>query len=160
METARAQDLAERLHASDREDDGTPLLHHIRRVAGLATPEARPVAWLHEALGWTAVTEQELLLEGLDDDELRALRLLHMTTVPRTARAYLAHLELVARSAGESGRLARLVKIGDLRDRLAHPLAGNDGWSPPRARGLALLLAKADAGAHATASRASGEAAS
>ena len=32
MEIVRAQLIAERLHAADREEDGTPLLNHIRRV--------------------------------------------------------------------------------------------------------------------------------
>ena len=37
------------------------------------------MAWLHEALEWTVVSEQELLTNGLSDDQLRALRLLHRT---------------------------------------------------------------------------------
>jgi hypothetical protein len=51
---------------------GEPLIDHVRRVA-VATPEfARPVAWLHEVLEWTSVSEEELLAEGVSDDELRA----------------------------------------------------------------------------------------
>lgn len=50
MDTERARTVAERLHAADREEDGTPLLAHIRRVALAVPPEARPVGWLHEAL--------------------------------------------------------------------------------------------------------------
>jgi hypothetical protein len=46
---------------------------------------------------------------------------------------------LVALAAGRSGRLARLVKIADLEDRSVHPRARAAGWSPPYARGLALL---------------------
>jgi hypothetical protein len=38
------------------------------------------------------------------------------------------------------GRLARLVKIADLQDRCLHPRVHPDGWSPPYARGLALLM--------------------
>ena len=99
--------LAERLHAGDREEDGIPVLSHVRRVARGTPAEARSVAWLHEVLEFTAVTEQELLQEGVTSDELRALRLLHRTADTRSDRVYLAHLELIARAAGRSGNLAR-----------------------------------------------------
>ena len=70
MDIDRARAVAERLHAADREEDGTPLLEHIRRAASAVPLEARPVAWLHEALEWTVVPEQELLTNGLSDDQL------------------------------------------------------------------------------------------
>ena len=76
METAHARAIAQRLHLGDREDDGTPVIRHVQRVATTVPEEARAVAWLHQVLEWTAVTEQELLIEGLTSDELRALRLL------------------------------------------------------------------------------------
>jgi hypothetical protein len=87
----------------------------------------------------TAVAEQELLANGLTTDELRALRLLNRTHDLHSDRDYLAHLYLVARAAGSSGGLARLVKIADLEDRRLHPRVRSDGWSPPYARGLDLL---------------------
>ena len=85
------------------------------------------------------MTERELLLAGLTSDELRALRLLNRTTDSRSERRYLAHLELIACAAGGSGRLARIVKTADLRDRCLHPHVRPDGWSPPYARALQLL---------------------
>jgi hypothetical protein len=106
--------------------------------------EARTVAWLHEALEWTAVAEQELLANGLTNDELRALRLLHCTHDSHSDRDYLAHLYLIARAAGSSGGLARLVKIADLEDRSLHPRVRPDGWLPPYARGLDLLRDPSD----------------
>jgi hypothetical protein len=140
METERARLLAERLHANDYEEDGTALLEHVRRVAGRVDADVKVVAWLHEVLEWTAVAEPELLEEGLDSDELRALRLLYRAPDGRADGVYLAHLGLIARAAGRSGRLARLVKIADLRDRCLHPRVRADGWSPPYADGLALLM--------------------
>jgi hypothetical protein len=98
------------------------------------------VAWLHEVLEWTAVAEPELLRGGLDSEQLRALRLLYRAHDVRSDSVYLAHLGLIARAAGRSGRLARLVKIADLQDRCLHPRVRADGWSPPYARGLALLM--------------------
>jgi hypothetical protein len=145
MEIARARLIAERLHADDHEDDGTPLLEHVRRVVRLVPADAQAVAYLHEALEWTAVAEEELLTEGLESDELRALRLLDRTHDSRSDRVYLAHLQLIARAAGRAGSLARVVKVADLQDRCTHPRTRADGWSPPYARGLAILTGVDDA---------------
>ena len=139
MEIGHARAFAERLHLSDREQDGTPVLWHVRRVAATVPEEARAVAWLHEVLEWTDVTEQDLLLAGLTNDELRALRLLNRTTDSRSESRYLAHLELIAHATGDSGRLARIVKTADLDDRSLHPHVRSDGWSPPYAQALKLL---------------------
>jgi len=139
MDTARARTIAERLHRGHRQEDGTPLLDHIRRVAHTAPRDARAVAWLHEALETTTVSERELLMDGLTDDELRALRLLSRRSESRSEAAYFGHLELIARANGVSGRLARLVKTADLRDRVRHPHVRPDGWSPPYERALAWM---------------------
>jgi (p)ppGpp synthase/HD superfamily hydrolase len=77
MQTERARLLAERLHANDYEEDGTALLEHVRRVARRVEVDVQVAAWLHEVLEWTAIAEHELLREGLDSDELRALRLMY-----------------------------------------------------------------------------------
>jgi hypothetical protein len=140
MEAIRARALAERLHRDDREPDGTPRLAHIRRVVRSVPPDARSVAWLHEALEAGVASEQELLLEGLESDELRALRLLNRSRASESDSAYLAHLQLIGYAAGPSGRIARLVKIADLADRTRHPLVRRDGWVPPYSRALELLL--------------------
>jgi hypothetical protein len=144
MDLARARAFAEMLHADEREPDGTPVLDHVRRVAQMVPAEARPVAWLHEALESTDVTEQELLMDGLTRDELRALRLLCRMGDARSDVVYLAHVELIARAAGRSGYLARMVKIADLEDRCLYPRVRRDGWSPPYADGLELLLDTSD----------------
>ena len=152
METRHARAIAERLHAGHHEEDGTPVIRHVERVAYAVPEEARAVAWLHELLEWTDVTERELLLAGLTDDELRALRLLNRATDSRSVGSYLGHLDLIARAAGSSGRLARIVKTADLQDRCLHPRVRPDGWSPPNARALLLRLgdqAKAAASAEA-----------
>jgi hypothetical protein len=143
MQIERAQRFAERVHADDYEEDGSALLEHIRRVADQVDADAQVVAWLHEVLEWTAVAEHELLGEGLDGEELRALRLLYRAPDAHSDGVYLAHLRLIARAGGRSGRLARRVKIADLQDRCLHPRVRADGWSPPYATALALLMAHA-----------------
>jgi hypothetical protein len=140
MQPRQARTIAERLHLGDRDVDGARMLTHIRRVVRSTPDEACTVAWLHEALESGAVSERALLEAGLDEDELRALRLVSRPPWPRSDRGYMAHIELIACAAGRSGRLARTVKIADLRDRLAHPRAQPDDWLPPYARGLQRLL--------------------
>jgi hypothetical protein len=140
MEIDRARRIAERVHADAREEGGAPLLAHIRRVVRRVDPDVQAVAWLHEVLEWTRVAEHELLREGLDGDELRALRLLSCTHDAHSDGVYLAHLRLIACATGRAGRLARQVKIADLHDRCLHPRVRPDGWSPPYARGLELLV--------------------
>jgi len=57
MQTARAQTIAVRSHAVDRESSGALVIEHVRRVAAATPEEARAVAWLHEALHRTALTQ-------------------------------------------------------------------------------------------------------
>jgi len=94
----RAQLIAEGLHADDREEDDTPLLNQIRRVVRLVDTDARAVAWLHEATRVDRGDRARALMEGLDSEELRALRLLRRTHDSRSDRLYLAHLGLIARA--------------------------------------------------------------
>jgi hypothetical protein len=70
-----AQTLAERLHDGQLDRDGVPLIGHVRRVADAVPRRARVVAWLHETLEHTTISEQALLTEGLSDEQLGAIRL-------------------------------------------------------------------------------------
>jgi len=97
------------------------------------------VAWLHEVLEYTPISEEALLAEGLSLDELRALRLLTREEDARSNATYLAHVELIARAKGAGANIARSVKLADLSDRTHHPSTRADGWSPPYERGLEIL---------------------
>jgi hypothetical protein len=141
MDAMDARAIAEQAHAGTRDESGEPVIEHVRRVRAMVPAEASVVAWLHEVLECSALSEQELLMAGLTTEELRALRLLSRTGHAHSDRVYLAHLELIVRSAGESGHLARLVKIADLRDRRRHPRVRDDGWAPPYDRALRRLTA-------------------
>src|SRR4051812_30808204 len=81
---------------------------------------------------------EELLGDGLSDEELRALRLL-CREGSTSDTAYLGHIELIARAGGPAGRLACAVKRADLEDRQRHPLVHRNGWSPPYASALDTL---------------------
>ena len=100
MNADRAQALAEALHHGQLDPAGTPLIDHIRRVAAAVPDDARVVAWLHQALEHTSISEQELLSKGLSRDELRALRLLTRDTTTQSTTRYLAHVETIAGASG------------------------------------------------------------
>jgi hypothetical protein len=137
----RARLLASRAHAGQVQPTGEPLIEHVRRVA-VATPEfARPVAWLHEVLEWTTVSEEELLAEGVSEDELRALRLLTRTLGRGSESGYMAHMTMIARADGPAGVLARTVKLSDLKDRLGNSGPAAGGSRPPYERALRLIRA-------------------
>ena len=97
------------------------------------------VAWLHELLEHTSISEEALLAEGLSLDELRALRLLTRDKDSRSNAIYRAHVELIARARGAGASVARSVKRADLADRARHPQIGADGWSPPYEAALVIL---------------------
>lgn len=143
MNPAGAQDLAERLHHGQGDVAGAPLIDHVRRVAGAVPPDARVVAWLHEVFEYTAISELELLREGLSADELRALRLLTRDRDSRSDTDYLAHVEMIARARGAGARIAQAVKRADLEDRLRNPRRSPGEWSPPHELGLEALRATA-----------------
>ena len=54
-----------------RDAAGRPLIEHIRRVVA-AVPRTHAVAWLHEVLEHTTISEQDLLAEDLSTEELRS----------------------------------------------------------------------------------------
>src|SRR5436190_13470473 len=134
MEADAARAIATAAQEADRRREGESLLRHIERVAALVPDWARSVAWLHEVLEQSAVPEQDLLICGLSDEELRALRLLSRED-SGSDLAYLGHIKLIARAGGAAGHLARAV----LEDRRRHPLVRPSGWSPPYGTALQML---------------------
>jgi hypothetical protein len=139
MRVGRARHTAESAHWGSVETSGEKVIAHVRRVAEAAPESARSVAWLHEVFECSSVSEEELLASGLTTEELRALRLLTRQTRTRSEAQYLAHIELIARSSGRAGELARIVKRFDLADRVEHPHRRPDGWHPPYQVALELL---------------------
>jgi hypothetical protein len=115
------------------------VIAHVRRVARASPDSVRPVAWLHEVFEHSSIREEELLANGLTDEELRALRLLTRSSESRSEAGYLAHIDLIVRASGPAGDLARIVKRVDLEDRLQHPRRRSDGWRPPYQLALELL---------------------
>jgi hypothetical protein len=127
----RARRTAERVLRGSLEPTGTPVIFHIRRVAKASPVFAQSVAWLHDVLEQSSVSEEELLESGLTDAELRALRLLTRDRDSRSVDLYLSHIAFIARASGSAGEIARAVKRADLADRKRHPNRRADGWHPP-----------------------------
>jgi hypothetical protein len=139
MDYEHASELAARLLGGRRDAGGAPVIDHVRRVAAVVPERARVVAWLHEVLEYTTVSEEALLDDGLSGAELRALRLLTHVGATRSDASYLAHVELIARAAGPGAELARTVKRADVADRMLNPAIRPNGWSPPYEKALELL---------------------
>ena len=139
MGVERARALAEALHQGQRDPGGEPLIDHVRRVAAAVPRDARVVAWLHEVLEYTSISEHALLADGLSREGLRALRLLTRQRGSRSEALYLAHVELIGLASGPGADIARSVKRADLADRALNPPSRADGWSPPYELGLQIL---------------------
>jgi hypothetical protein len=137
---ARAQFFATRAHRGQLQSTGEPLIAHVRRVAAGTPQFARPMAWLHEVLEWTSVSEEELLAEGVSDEELRALRLLTRAVNRGSESGYMAHITMIARAEGPAGVLARAVKVADLGDRLRNPSMSANGSPLPYRRALRIIM--------------------
>jgi hypothetical protein len=135
----QARQIAERAHRDSLEATGVPLIDHVRRVAKGSPVFARSVAWLHDVLEHSSVSEEELLECGLTDEELRALRLLTRPGLSRSDKDYFAHIGHIARASGSAGEMARAVKRVDLSDRKRHPNRRADGWHPPYQAAIGLL---------------------
>ncbi len=139
MDADRARALAERLHHGQCDAGGRPLIEHVQRVAAAVPSDARIVAWLHEVLEYTSISEEALLAERLSLDQLRALRLLTHDKDAQSNASYLAQVELIARAKGAGASIARSVKRADLADRALKPPIRANGWSPPYELALAIL---------------------
>ena len=155
---ALAHGAAERAHGRELEPNGRPAIDHVRRVAEAVPPFARRVGWLHDALEWTMLREEDLRSVGLQEDELAAVRLLTRGGGPGDDRTFLAHVRAIARAPGRAGRIARVVKRADMIDRAAHPRDPRAAWTPPYDRALVLMEAEERASRRAWASAGDGEA--
>lgn len=92
---------------------GEPYILHPLRVMLAVPPEARVVAVLHDVLEDT----DESPIDIVDETEWAALLLL---TRRKDNETYAAYIDRVRRAEGEAGRLARIVKVADLRENLSH----------------------------------------
>ena len=118
--------VAIRVHANQQDKQGEPYLLHVLRVTEAVGEDAKHVAVLHDVLedgeGW-----EDYCSSILDDDEFQALELL--TRGPN--ESYAKYITTMAARPERAFRLAREVKLADLRDNLGRipeePLSGPGG---------------------------------
>ncbi|MGA9859731.1 MAG: hypothetical protein WBQ18_17840 [Solirubrobacteraceae bacterium] len=116
MDSNVARRIARANHAGQRTRFGDSVIEHLGNVARGVAPEARAVAWLHDLFELTEVDCEQLRAQGLTDTEETTLELL--TRGP--ADSYDAYVMRIALAPGQAGYLARMIKLADLRDHLAH----------------------------------------
>jgi (p)ppGpp synthase/HD superfamily hydrolase len=116
MDASIARNIAHAGHVGRKDRFGEPVIQHVERVAAAVSPDAHAVAFLHDVLEHSDTTVAELTAAGATPLELAVLELL--TRGP--AESYEAHTLRVAHATGPEGRLARVIKLADLTDHLAH----------------------------------------
>jgi hypothetical protein len=138
MEPALAHRIASQRHKGQRNRFGDPVIDHLARVAAAVPPDAQATALLHDLLELCPSAGRQLRDKGLTRIELDALELLtHAPDEP-----YEVYVRRIANAPGPAGRLARIVKIADLDDHLAHATIPSD--APPYAWARKHLLTTAD----------------
>jgi hypothetical protein len=116
VEARSAYRIASRHHAGQRNRFGDPVIDHVERVAAAVPADARATALLHDLFELCPTVGRRLRAKGLSRTELQALELLtHAAGEP-----YEMYVRRIADAPGPAGRLARLVKLADLEDHLAH----------------------------------------
>lgn len=143
MAAGHAQMIAERAHRGWVEPSGRPYIEHVRRVAARVPDGAVSVAWLHDVLEWTELTDDDPALAALAPGERHALRLLTRHGGDDD-RAFLHHLRTITAAPGTAGDIARAVKRADMQDRLRHPRDPEAPWRPPYLRALELVASDSD----------------
>jgi hypothetical protein len=132
--------LAESLYRRSAWGGGdADLTAHVQRVVSMVPRDAQAVAWLHEAFEYAHWTAEDLAVLGFEADEIHAIRLLTRDGRPASDVDFLQHLAAVARAPGNAGRLARIIALADLNDRIQHPPLDANDWHPPYAAGVAVL---------------------
>ena len=116
----RAIALAAQAHEGQVDKAGAPyILHPLRMMLSVDTPEARVAAVLHDVVEDTPLSLEELRVEGFSEAVIGAVEAL--TKRPEEEDDYDAFIRRVAPNP-----LARQVKLADLRDncdvsRIARP---------------------------------------
>ena len=139
MEPGIAQGIASRHHEGQHNRFGDPMIDHVERVAAAVPSDARATALLHDLYELCPAAHRQLRGNDLTRAEQEALELLtHAPDEP-----YEVYVRRIADAPGPAGRLARIVKLADLEDHLAHRSIPAD--APPYAWARELLLTADDA---------------
>ena len=128
MDPGIAHRIASQSHEGQRNRFGDPVIDHLARVAAAVPADAQATALLHDLFELCPAASGRLRGRGLTLVELEALEL--VTHAP--GEPYEVYVRRIAAAPGTAGRLARIVKLADLDDHLAHATIPSDA---PRMRG-------------------------
>src|SRR2546426_182271 len=112
MDTSVARGIAHSSHLAARDPSGLPVIEHVERVAAMVPEAARSVAFLHDVIGRTSTSIDQLCRQGLTPLEQAALLLL----IREPGESYELHALRIAWAVGEAGTIARTVKLAELDD--------------------------------------------
>jgi hypothetical protein len=138
MEPTLARTIVFRNHVGQRNRFGDRVIDHVERVAAAVPPDARATALLHDMLELCPTARWQLRGKDLTRTELEALELLRHAV----DESYEAYVRRIADAPGPAGQLARIVKLADLEDHLAH--RSIPAGAPPYAWARAHLLIARD----------------
>jgi hypothetical protein len=139
VEPEIAHTIARRHHVGQCNRFGDPVIVHVERVAAAVPRDARATALLHDLFELCPAADRRLQAKGLTHIELEALELL--THAP--GEPYEVYVRRIADARGPAGMIARIVKLADLEDHLAH--ASIPAGAPPYAWAREQLLSVHDA---------------
>ena len=119
---AVAEQLARERHAGQTDKAGAAYWTHPQRVSqGCTSDEARIAGWLHDLIEDTDATAEELLTLGFPSDVVAAVQL----DTRRPDESYMDYIQRIvdacdsqAPTVARAGRIAREVKMSDLRDNM------------------------------------------
>ena len=117
-----AEGLAEKFHAGMPDKYGHPYPDLIKKTSHI--PYYIAAAWLHDIVEDTTMTLEDLVevLEIHSDAKIaeRITKSVELLTHDKDG-TYADYIETIAKAPGESGEIARAVKIADLLDHIAGP---------------------------------------
>ena len=116
MNPSVARRIASAGHRGQCTRFGDSVIAHLERVAYAVPAEARAVAWLHDLLELVPGAEARLRGRGLTPVQTRALALL----TRGADEPYETYVRRIVDARGNAGLIARMVKLADLEDHLAH----------------------------------------
>ncbi len=114
----RAIEIAAKAHSGQLDKGGHPyILHPIRIMLNVTTPQEQITAVLHDVIEDTEITAEDLLREGFSEEVVQAIQAL-------TKKKGESRLDAAKRTV--LNPIARVVKIADVTDnmdisRIAHP---------------------------------------
>lgn len=121
----RAEHLAAKAHAAQRDKGGKPYIGHLERVAQAAEQralraladgldiepdEVAQAGWLHDIIEDTPITATDLRAQGFSE---RVVEMVEILTRPQQAMAYPARIQQII-ATGNLGAI--LIKLSDVED--------------------------------------------